>query len=111
MRVNSGMSFALAEPLAVMQCRAGRIRPQRDVISTLHARCHFYLAPTPRAGCDTIGLAVRIAPGPNGRLGSTAVHPLSRGNRQQWVDCGPSPCRTNQFADPTPQVIADRGPS
>ena len=71
MRVNSGMSFALAEPLAVMQCRAGRIRPQRDVISTLHARCHFYLAPTPRAGCDTIGLAVRIAPGPNGRLGST----------------------------------------
>jgi len=33
------------------------------------------------------------------------------GERPGWVDCGPSPCRTNQFADPTPQVIADRGPS
>jgi hypothetical protein len=32
------------------------------------------------------GATVRIAPGPNGRFGSTAVHPVSWGNRQQWVD-------------------------
>jgi hypothetical protein len=27
-------------------CRAGHVRRQRGVISTLHAGCHFYLAPT-----------------------------------------------------------------
>jgi hypothetical protein len=33
----------------------------------------------------------RLVPCAEVGLGSTAVHPLSCGNRQQWVDCGPSP--------------------
>ena len=35
-----------------------------------------------------------------GRFGSTAVHPVSCGNRQQWVEKRPSDCRAERLTDP-----------
>jgi hypothetical protein len=41
---------ARPQQLADMPCGAERIRRRRGVISTLHAGCHFYLAPTQAPG-------------------------------------------------------------
>ena len=43
------MSFALAQPLAVMQCRAGRVHRQRE--------CHLYFArPVTFLSCADMGV-------------------------------------------------------
>jgi hypothetical protein len=44
--VTANISAIPIRCVAVLQCRAGRVRRQGGVISILHAGCHFYLAPT-----------------------------------------------------------------